>query len=406
MSLERLARLAWLTFSLLGAFLFGCTANLPAPVLEGSQGRLNAEGLPAIKASSSQSPVPLPAPSSPSPSPSKPSALSASPQSVPSASPSPLNPSPLPKPLGAVAPPPKNIAPSVNNDEPYTVKQGDTLFAIARANRLNFLDLAEWNGIEPDSIRAGQQIRLSPAPKNLSAPAATPATTPSPNLDSAAGAVKPETKKPLVFLPEKEVLSTTPATVSPGDKLSVKDKEKPIEKATDKATDTKVRASPMGEIVPYSKANYARMSKTITDGTAVKPQESATIVDAGQGLEAIDWAWPTNGSLSAGYNEESSKGVLIPGAMGQGVNASGAGKVIFSGTGIRGLGNLVVIRHNRSFLSVYGHNSKLLVKEGQTVSKGQKIAEMGDTDSDKVQLHFEIRRLGKPVDPIQYLPSR
>ena len=95
---------------------------------------------------------------------------------------------------------------------------------------------------------------------------------------------------------------------------------------------------------------------------------------------------------------------MIAGKMGQPVLASAAGRVIFSGTGIRGLGKLVVIRHNANYLSVYAHNNTLLVKEGQNVGKGQKIAEMGNSDADQVKLHFEIRRQGKPVDPVELLP--
>ena len=104
------------------------------------------------------------------------------------------------------------------------------------------------------------------------------------------------------------------------------------------------------------------------------------------------------------FNDGSNKGVVIAGKLGQPVQASAAGRVIFSGTGIRGLGKLVVIRHNANYLSVYAHNNTLLVKEGQNVGKGQKIAEMGNSDADQVKLHFEIRRQGKPVDPIKLLP--
>ncbi|MDQ5960632.1 MAG: lipoprotein NlpD, partial [Pseudomonadota bacterium] len=100
------------------------------------------------------------------------------------------------------------------------------------------------------------------------------------------------------------------------------------------------------------------------------------------------------------------KGIDIGGKAGDPVIAAGDGKVVYSGTGLRGYGMLIIVKHNATFLSAYAHNQKLLVKEGQTVSKGQKIAEMGNSDADQVKLHFEVRRQGKPVDPLKYLPQR
>jgi lipoprotein NlpD len=107
----------------------------------------------------------------------------------------------------------------------------------------------------------------------------------------------------------------------------------------------------------------------------------------------------------ATFNDSTSKGIAIAGKLGQPVLASAPGRVIFSGTGIRGFGKLIVIKHNNTYLSVYAHNSELVVKEGQNVTKGQKIAEMGNSDADQVKLHFEIRRFGKPIDPLKLLPS-
>src|SRR4029077_15090128 len=98
------------------------------------------------------------------------------------------------------------------------------------------------------------------------------------------------------------------------------------------------------------------------------------------------------------------KGIHIPGIGGPPVVASAAGKVRYAGESIRGYGKLIIVKHNNTFLSAYAHNREIAVKEGQQVAKGQKIAEMGDTDADQVKLHFEIRRLGKPVDPAKFLP--
>lgn len=116
------------------------------------------------------------------------------------------------------------------------------------------------------------------------------------------------------------------------------------------------------------------------------------------------WAWPTQGKVIKGFSESgSARGIDIAGTMGQPVHAAGPGKVIYSGSDLRGYGKLVIIKHEDNFLSVYAHNSNILVKEGQQVIKGQKIAEMGNTDSDQVKLHFEIRQQGKSVDPMKYL---
>jgi lipoprotein NlpD len=121
--------------------------------------------------------------------------------------------------------------------------------------------------------------------------------------------------------------------------------------------------------------------------------------------EALEFVWPARGKLLAGFSEPSNKGIDIAGRAGDAVVAAAAGRVIYTGSGIRGLGKLIVIRHDNNFQSVYAHNREILVKEGQTVARGQKIAELGDTDADTPKLHFEIRRSGKPVDPARYLPS-
>lgn len=121
--------------------------------------------------------------------------------------------------------------------------------------------------------------------------------------------------------------------------------------------------------------------------------------------EAVSWMWPSDGKV-VGTFSAGKKGVDIAGKSGQPVLAAAAGKVMYAGGGIRGYGNLVIVKHTNNLLSAYAHNETILVKEGQLVVRGQKIAEMGDSDSDSVKLHFEIRRQGKPVDPSKYLPSR
>ena len=127
---------------------------------------------------------------------------------------------------------------------------------------------------------------------------------------------------------------------------------------------------------------------------------SATLEDE------IPWIWPSSGTLISGYDEVKSKGLKIAGKLGDPIYASADGRVVYAGSGLRGYGNLVILKHNETYLTAYAHNQTLLVKEDQTVRKGQRIADMGSSDADKVMLHFEVRRNGKPVDPAKYLPSR
>ena len=132
---------------------------------------------------------------------------------------------------------------------------------------------------------------------------------------------------------------------------------------------------------------------------ASNPQPAATEDD-------IAWIWPAQGKLIAGFDEVKNKGFGIDGKAGDPIIAAGDGRVVYAGAGLRGYGNLIILKHNNTFLTAYAHNQTLLVKEDQSVKKGQKIAEMGNSDADRVKLHFEIRRQGKPVDPARYLPAR
>ena len=118
----------------------------------------------------------------------------------------------------------------------------------------------------------------------------------------------------------------------------------------------------------------------------------------------MSFQWPARGNLISGFDESKNKGLDIGGKVGDPVLAAADGRVVYAGAGLRGYGNLIIIKHDNTYLTAYAHNSKLLVKEGDNVRKGQKIAEMGDTDTDQVKLHFEIRRLGKPIDPATLLP--
>lgn len=139
---------------------------------------------------------------------------------------------------------------------------------------------------------------------------------------------------------------------------------------------------------------------------ATPPAKPAGNPPAAGGEDDLGWIWPAQGALIAGFDDAKNKGLDIAGRAGDPVLAAADGKVVYAGAGLRGYGNLIILKHNNTFLTAYAHNQALLVKEDQSVQKGQKIAEMGSSDADRVKLHFEIRRQGKPVDPSRYLPAR
>lgn len=152
-------------------------------------------------------------------------------------------------------------------------------------------------------------------------------------------------------------------------------------------------------VAPASAASAA--SKPVAASSApAAPVAAATPEDD------IGWIWPTNGTVLAGFDEVKNKGLDIGGTLGDPVLAAADGRVVYVGAGLRGYGNLIILKHNNTYLTAYAHNKTLLVKEDQSVRKGQKIAEMGNSDSDRVKLHFEVRRQGKPVDPAKYLPAK
>ena len=152
-----------------------------------------------------------------------------------------------------------------------------------------------------------------------------------------------------------------------------------------------------GSVAPVSPAPAASAPAQAASGP--KPASAGSDED-------VAWIWPAQGAVLAGFDEAKNKGMDIAGKAGDAVMASADGRVVYAGAGLRGYGNLIILKHNNTFLTAYAHNQTLLVKEDQSVRKGQKIAEMGNSDADRVKLHFEIRRQGKPVDPAKYLPPR
>jgi len=140
---------------------------------------------------------------------------------------------------------------------------------------------------------------------------------------------------------------------------------------------------------------------------AAKPGVAAAAAEPAAATESgLSWIWPVPGPVLAGFDELKNKGLDLGGAAGEPVLAAAEGRVVYVGAGLRGYGNLIILKHNNTYLTAYAHNKTLLVKEDQVVRKGQKIAEMGNSDADRVKLHFEVRRQGKPVDPLKYLPPR
>ncbi len=239
-------------------------------------------------------------------------------------------------------PPPPGIE---NAGKPgyYSVKQGDTLIRVALENGQNWRDIARWNGLDnPNVIEVGQVLRVVP-------PSAQPA------VDPATGVVT------------RPVAPPGRVETRPGD----------------------------------AKPAVAAASAPAAASAAPAPASAAKEPD-----EDLNWLWPAAGPVATPFDDNKSKGLAITGKAGDPVFAAADGRVVYAGAGLRGYGNLIIVKHNATYLTAYAHNQTLLVKDEQVVRRGQKIAEMGSTDAERVQLHFEIRRQGKPIDPARLLPPR
>lgn len=265
-----------------------------------------------------------------------------------------------------------------NSRASYVVKRGDTLYRIALDQGQSYSDLVVWNNLKnPNDIKVDQVLRVAP-PEGVSANGAQA------------------------------------SSVTPGAAIEIK----PLSAANPSVN----KSGPRGDKRPYSEANLAELQKSdagaLTVAAAATRPEAGTVTKVQDRVqdkaaehvavdnETVDWMWPADGKVLAFFDEVKNKGLDISGKLGQDILAAGAGKVMYAGSGIRGYGNLVIIKHTNNLLSAYAHNKAILVKEGQAISKGQKIAEMGNSDSEAVKLHFEIRQQGKPVDPSKFLPGR
>jgi lipoprotein NlpD len=290
----------------------------------------------------------------------------------------------------------------------YTVKKGDTLYSIALDHGQDYKDIAAWNNLDnPSLIRIGQTLRVTPAEGSAPVAVAKPIASP--------GTIE---VKPI----SGDNASGNAAGSSGG---SAAGSEAGGLAGNLAGNTDSLKRGPKGGTVAYSEAALAAAQKEASGdqpivipsapAVAAAPEnpasekitpEKATPEKAPVASGDIDWQWPVNGKLLTSFAEGSNKGLDIAGKTGDAVQAAADGVVSYAGSGLRGYGNLVVIRHNATWLSVYAHNSKILVKEKQAVKRGQKIAEMGSTDAASPRLHFEIRQQGKPVDPQTILPAR
>jgi lipoprotein NlpD len=249
---------------------------------------------------------------------------------------------------GSAAAPVENVA----KPGYYTIKPGDTMIRIGLETGQNWRDIARWNNIEnPNLIEVGQVLRVVPPgvdPSTVAARAVPPVKLEARPLEARPGAASAQTVP-------------TPATAA---------------------------SAPAPTALP---------PLTPPPATAGAPREPD---------DDIPWLWPANGPVATTFDETRSKGLAIVGKAGDPVVAAADGRVVYAGSGLRGYGNLVIVKHNATYLTAYAHNQSLLVKEDQVVKRGQKIAEMGASDAERVQLHFEIRKQGKPIDPARLLPPR
>jgi lipoprotein NlpD len=268
---------------------------------------------------------------------------------------------PKPAPIhGATAPPaPGPLAAAPQVDRMHVVRPGDTLMGIGRMYGQHVNDLAVWNNLtDRNQLRVGQSIHVS-----------RPGTS-----VAAAGAVA----QPIAIQPAMPHGGTNVAPV---------------------------KHEPRGGRQPYSDQAWAAINPGEIRPAAVPPPPAAEPQRPVPPRDSA-WLWPASGPVIETFDEANNKGVDIAGNPGDPVVASAAGKVVYSGSGLRGYGRLVIIKHNDDYLTAYAHNQNLLVKEGDDVTRGQRIAELGSSDADRPKLHFEIRRQGRPVDPMQYLPAR
>ncbi|WP_338414112.1 peptidoglycan DD-metalloendopeptidase family protein [uncultured Sphaerotilus sp.] len=247
----------------------------------------------------------------------------------------------------------------------YMVKPGDTLIRVGLESGQNWRDIQRWNQLDnPDLIEVGQVLRVVPPGQDPTQVATRPVVTP--RIET-----RPIDAKPAPVPPVAPTTSAVAAAAA----------------AAASAAGTAPASAPVA-------------------ASAATPAPAPAAAPAREGDDNVNWMWPAQGSIVSSFEDTRSKGVAIGGKLGDPVYAAADGRVVYAGSGLRGYGNLVIIKHNETLLTAYAHNQTLLVREDQVVRRGQKIAEMGSSDTDRVKLHFEVRRRGKPIDPTKVLPAR
>ena len=268
----------------------------------------------------------------------------------------------------------------------YRVQRGDTLYSIAFRNGVDYRELASWNSIRaPYTIYAGQELRLA-----STSPGAGRTPTRTAIVTAAAPARGPVVAKSPAPTPFENVAPATATGTTPV----------AAAESAPAATVPASTVSPAATVAPAAVAT-APPPKSEARPPAASEQAAAVVGD-------IAWRWPADGTVVVTYvaGDRTRQGIDIAGKAGDPVRAAAAGTVVYSGNGLIGYGELIIVKHSPAFLSAYGHNRKRLVKEGDRVSAGQTIAEMGSSSASRDALHFEIRKNGKPVNPVDYLPRR
>jgi lipoprotein NlpD len=285
--------------------------------------------------------------------------------------------------------------PAPTSADRYRVERGDTLYSIAFRHGVDYRELAGWNGIAaPYTIYVGQELRVT-ATARASTPRTSAATrAPSTAVVAAGSASVPA---PTSFAPSRPTAADVPKP-TPFEPVAAQPASPPPAPPKETAT-----APPVAPVV-------ALTTTTPTAPIVEPPKPSPAPLPAEPMLPAgeVGWRWPADGQVVGTYaaGDQTRQGIDIAGKAGDPVRAAADGAVVYSGNGLIGYGELIIIKHNPSFLSAYGHNRKRLVKEGDRVKAGQVVAEMGSSSASRDSLHFEIRRNGKPANPVDYLPRR
>jgi lipoprotein NlpD len=265
----------------------------------------------------------------------------------------------------------------------YTVKPGDTVLRIALESGQNWRDVVAWNNLtNPNYIEIGQVLRIEPRAGDVVSPVGTATASAAPNSATT-------------------VAPTGNASTAPVGTAKIESRSLDGKPSASAVTKPITPAASVPATAPASLSTIPAASAP-TVPVAADP----AVPDINKDTQEPAWQWPVPGPLLGSFEEGRRKGLLLGGKAGDPVQAAADGRVVYAGSGLRGYGNLIIIKHNSQFLTAYAHNQTLLVKEDQVVRKGQKVAEMGSTDADRVQLHFEIRKQGKPIDPAKSLPAR